>query len=130
MTIRTMVSVACVAATLGWATGAHADPHSEVERGRYLATQLAGCAHCHTGPDGRLSGRSMGLSPAEKAAGLAESSAPIAGLPAGRTAADVAYLLQHAAWPGGAHPRAPMPPYTLHKEDADAITAYLASLKR
>ena len=130
MTNRTAMSVAYVAAMLGAASVAHAASADRVERGRYLATQLAGCAHCHAGADGRLTGRSMGLSPAEVAAGLAESSAPIAGLPAGRTQGDVSYLLQHAAWPGGGHPRPPMPHYTMHREDADAIAAYLASLKR
>ena len=60
----------------------------------------------------------------------ADRSARIAGLPRGYTKAQVSLLLQTGRKPNGAMPRPPMPQYRMNKADADAVAAYLASLKR
>jgi mono/diheme cytochrome c family protein len=126
---RLAAGAACAAVLCTEAARAGSTP-AQVEQGRYLANQVAGCAHCHAGADGKLTGRDMDLSPKELAAGLAPRSKPIAGLPAGRSQAEVATLLMTGQWPGGAHPRPPMPAYGMHRDDAEAVAAYLASLKR
>lgn len=105
-----------------------------IERGEYLVERASMCVDCHTphdkngkpDPTRRLQG-----APFPGAANdphLAPFAPPIAGLP-GRKEEDVIKFLQTGQRPDGSQPRPPMPPYRLNREDAEAVVAYLKSLK-
>jgi mono/diheme cytochrome c family protein len=124
------------ALTAALALAAPAAAAPDVARGEYLVTRVVLCGDCHTP-------KAAGGAPV---AGKALAGAPfpggppndphfvhyapaIAGLPAGRTAADVAVLLATGAYPDGTRPRPPMPSFRWDRADAEAGAAYLASLK-
>ncbi len=124
------ILAAVVAASLSGAT-------PDLARGEYLVTRVMLCGDCHTpkGPSGAPI-EAKALTGAPFAGGppgnpnFAHYAPAIAGLPAGRNAAELATLLATGAYPDGQAPRPPMPPYRLAPADADAVAAYLASLRR
>ncbi len=107
----------------------------DLARGEYLVTRVIPCGDCHTPKDAQhrpiatkaLTGAPFAGEPDNPR--LAHYAPPIAGLPAGRSAADVAVLLETGAYPDGQRMRPPMPPFRWDKADAEAGAAYLASLK-
>ncbi len=109
----------------------------QVARGRYLALNVAGCVDCHSprGPDGQfvagreLTGAPLFFAPVHPMPVWASIAPRIAGLPAGFTEAQLATFLMTGETPKGiTPPRPPMPPFRLHRSDAEAIAAYLKSL--
>lgn len=52
----------------------------------------------------------------------------LAGLP-GWTVSDAVTFLQTGERPGGIAPRPPMPPFRMTRQDAEAVVAYLKSLR-
>lgn len=120
-----------VAVAAAW--GPPLDPSPEqVKRGRYLAEQVAMCVHCHTPHDEK--GALIRTRLFQGAPILVRSPFPgqpwasraphLAGLP-GWTDEDAVHLLMT----GRRLPRPPMPPYRLSREDAEAVVAYLRSLR-
>src|SRR5262249_39327921 len=111
----------------------------QIERGRYLAHDVAMCVQCHTprAADGSL------IAEQEFMGGAFPVTAPaflrnedwcivtprIAGLP-DFTPDEAVQFLMSGARLGRHKPRWPMPPYRLSRDDAEAIVAYLMSLGR
>ena len=109
-----------------------------IARGDYLTHSVAMCVICHSPKDEHgnpIRERQFqgGVIPARPAAeGMTSwaSNAPALGPLAGGTGDEVAHLLQTGIWlPTGKSPRPPMPPFRMNAEDAQAIVAYLKSLK-
>ncbi len=108
----------------------------DVPHGDYLINRVALCGDCHSTHDaqGRVVGTPLGGAPfpggPQGNPAFAHYAPPIAGLPAGRSAAEVSLLLQTGAYPDGRRLRHPMPQFRWDKDDADAAVAYLGSLGR
>jgi mono/diheme cytochrome c family protein len=106
-----------------------------VTRGRYLANQASLCIDCHTphDPQGEplmeqhLHGGPIPFKPTVPMP-WAEVSPRIAGLVVFNEA-HVRSVLTTGKRPDGSMPRPPMPPYRMNNADADAIIAYLKTLK-
>ena len=115
-----------------------AEKAAKIERGRYLANDVALCVVCHSPKDQagnpiREQAFHGGVIPARATYTNMKpwaSNAPALGPMAGGAPDDVAHLLQTGIWrPTGQSPKAPMPPFRLSKEDAEAVVAYLRSLQ-
>lgn len=130
--IRYFAPATVALATVALAAPALAAP--DLVRGEYLITRVIPCGDCHTPKDAQhrpIAARALTGAPFVGEAGnprLAHYAPAIAGLPAGRSAADVAVLLETGAYPDGRRMRPPMPPFRWDKADAEAGAAYLASL--
>jgi mono/diheme cytochrome c family protein len=118
------------------AGGSEAGAAARVERGQYLVHHVAMCIQCHTprDEDGALveaelltGGTIPMLAPYE---GLewALRAPPLAGLPGGWSADDLAGFLETGRSPSDRTARAPMPPFRMSADDARAVAAYLKSL--
>jgi mono/diheme cytochrome c family protein len=103
-----------------------------VARGDYLTHHVAMCVQCHSPRDARgdiiVSEEFRGAPVLVQAPfwhpQWASQEPAIAGLP-GLTDEQVIALLTTGQAPGREPPRRPMPPFRLHREDAEAIVAYL-----
>jgi mono/diheme cytochrome c family protein len=113
---------------------ASADSGSPLARGEYLATRVAMCVQCHSGRD-----RNGDILESEKFRGAplpvrspypnkewAGRAPALAGLP-GFTDAQIVALLTEGRATDRTAPRAPMPPFRMSRQDAEAIVAYLRS---
>lgn len=108
-----------------------------IERGRYLAHDVAMCVICHSPhfSTGELDARRLlhgGRIPLESPFPRQEWAfmAPrLAGLPGGWTEERLIELLTTGRRPEGPAPRPPMPPFRMTREDAAAVAAYLKSLE-
>jgi mono/diheme cytochrome c family protein len=106
-------------------------------RGAYLVNGVAMCGDCHSprGAQGQpvagreLSGSPMPGLPAPDTPHHAAYAPAIRGLPPGYDQAALARLLETGIKPDGSRPRPPMPRFRLEPADAEAVAAYLASLK-
>jgi mono/diheme cytochrome c family protein len=105
-----------------------------VARGRYLTNQASLCIDCHTphGPQGPIMEQHLHGSPIPFKPTIdmpwADVAPRIAGLMVFNEA-HVRTLLTTGKRPDGSSPRPPMPPYHLNPEDADAIIAYLKTVR-
>jgi mono/diheme cytochrome c family protein len=105
-----------------------------VTRGRYLTNQASLCIDCHTphGPQGPLMDQHLHGSPIPFKPTIDMPWADVAPRIAGLLVFNenhVRTLLTTGKRPDGSSPRPPMPPYHLNREDADAIIAYLKTLR-
>lgn len=133
-TVLTLTALALALAAWGCAAS---DPQSrQLARGKYLVENVGLCADCHT-PRGErgefdrarwLQGSRLDFKPTVPMPAWAEASLPIAGLPT-LSEADAVQLLETGATHGGRRPRPPMPEFRFTREDAEAVVAYLKSLK-
>jgi len=104
-------------------------------RGEYLVSHVAMCVQCHTPRDGNgeldrtrlLKGAPIPLRSPFPHQGWAFAAPAIAGLP-GWTNHDAVALLTTGRRLTGYTPKAPMPPFRLSRDDADAVIAFLRSL--
>ena len=107
-----------------------------VERGRYIVESVAMCELCHAprdehgNPDrGRwLKGGPVQLRPSYPAPSWAQVAPRIAGRPPG-TDAEFIQLLTTGISRTGSPPNPPMPPFRMSRQDAEAVLAYLKSLR-
>ncbi len=149
MTILIRVSLISSLAFAGWlsanaqvkpaagAKGASEGRQALIERGRYIVENVAMCELCHTpvDADGRpersrwLMGGSVHLRPTYPAPNWAPVEPRIAGDPPG-TDAEFIRLLTTGISRTGAPPNPPMPPFRMTRPDAEAVLAYLKSLRR
>jgi len=144
MHTKTLFSVSLCAAILIGAVAksihAREENANQVERGRYLVEQVGKCSECHTpaGPDGRpdkskwLKGAPLTFAPIGKPPKWEDHAPDIT--PSGRLfqrwgAKGIAAFLTTGKGPGGDAADPPMPTYTLKQDDAEAIVAYLKTLK-
>lgn len=123
---------------------ADAQPHakaatadsSAVERGRYIVEDLVMCARCHTpnnlaGEGDRsnwLKGGPLQIRPTYPVPNWAVITPRLAGGPP-NTEAEFIRLMTTGIARTGAPPRPPMPTFHMTKPDAEAVLAYLKSLK-
>jgi mono/diheme cytochrome c family protein len=109
-----------------------------IGRGEYLVNQVGLCVDCHSPRDekgsflkGRhLLGSPIAFAPTVPMPAWASAAPPIAGLPAGWTQEATKHFLMTGERPFELPPvRPPMPPYRFSEPDAQAVVAYLYSLR-
>jgi mono/diheme cytochrome c family protein len=117
-------------------TGEKESGDTKVARGKYLVEGVARCGQCHTpldndgNPDRRrwLQGAPIvWLSPTHDV-NWPLLAPRIGGTPPAPDS-DMIKLLMTGVWTTGAHLRAPMPQFRMNVDDAEAIVAYLKSVK-
>jgi mono/diheme cytochrome c family protein len=114
---------------------APANSQSMVERGKYIADNVAVCSQCHTPRDGQgnldrsrwLEGAPLWLDSARPTQDWPLQAPRLAGNPPG-TDAEMITLLTTGMWRDGKQLRPPMPQFRLSESDAQAVVAYLKSL--
>ena len=110
--------------------------NAQVARGKYIVEEVAFCINCHTPrlPNGQLDrthwlqGTPLFFRPASPIADWPVIAPRIGGTPPG-TDAEMVTLLTTGIWKTGVPLRDPMPRFRLTKEDAEAVVAYLKSLR-
>jgi mono/diheme cytochrome c family protein len=131
------VAAALLVAAAGFSVRAAGDDESaRVARGEYLVNDVAMCVQCHTPRDERgellrgklLQGASIPVASPYPNDGWAYAAPRLAGL-APWTEEQIVTLLTTGARPSGERPRPPMPPFRMTREDAEAVVAYLESLR-
>ncbi len=108
----------------------------QIARGEYLANSVAMCVQCHTPRDARgeldrsklLQGAPIPISSPFPNDRWAYAAPRLAGL-APWTEEQIVTLLTTGARPTGERPRPPMPPFRMTRADAEAVVAYLKSLR-
>jgi mono/diheme cytochrome c family protein len=109
---------------------------AEIRRGQYLVHHVAMCIECHTPRNARgeldrtrlLQGAPVPVTSPFPNRRWAFQAPAIAGLP-GWSDQEAAHLLQTGRRAGGSAPLRPMPTFRMAKEDAEAVVAYLRSLR-
>jgi len=109
---------------------------AQIARGEYLVKAVAQCADCHTPftPTGGfvmdkwLQGKKLEFGPLIPMPIWAATSPNIAGLPGWDDEKAVQFLMTGLA-PNGQPARPPMPQYRMNRADAEAVVAYLKSVK-
>ena len=109
---------------------------SDPDRGMYLVHHVAKCISCHSPRNSRgeldynrlLRGAPIPVRSPFPNEQWAFQAPAIAGLP-GWSTSDAVHLLTQGSRPGGYVPRSPMPQYRMTLEDAEAVVAYLKSLR-
>jgi hypothetical protein len=140
LTIGVAVAAAvCFAAlySIAGSGDSSAKKSAQIAHGEYLVKGVAGCADCHSPmnekgefiQDKWLQGTKLFFAPIVPMPVWADSSVNIAGLPGWDHAAAVKLLMTGLA-PNGQPARPPMPQYHMNKADAEAVVAYLESLKK
>ena len=134
-----IAAVAC----LGVASSSFAAPdggaskaQAQIKRGEYLVKGIGQCADCHTPftPTGAfvmdkwLQGKKLEFGPLFPIPIWAPVSPNIAGLDGWDQEKAVQFFMTGLA-PNGMPARPPMPQYKMNREDAEAVVAYLKSLK-
>ena len=123
-------SIGAAAPNSGKATAA------QIKRGEYLVKAIGQCADCHTPftPTGTfvmdkwLQGKKLEFAPLVPIPIWADTSPNIAGLEGWDTEKAVQFFMTGLA-PNGQPARPPMPRYSMNRADAEAVVAYLQSLK-
>jgi mono/diheme cytochrome c family protein len=105
-------------------------------RGQYIVEDLAICGQCHTPRDSSgapdrakwLQAAPVWLKSAEPVENWPWQAPRIAGAPPG-TDAEMVTLLTTGVWRTGTHLRPPMPQFRMSRQDAEAVVAYLKTVK-
>ena len=108
-----------------------------IGRGKYIVEGVAMCELCHTRRDEQgnpdrmnwLQGGPVQMEPTYPAPTWATSEPRLAGSPPG-TDAEFITLLTTGISRTGRPPKPPMPPFRMTRGDAEAVLAYLKSLRR
>jgi mono/diheme cytochrome c family protein len=116
---------------------ASAGKSAMVGHGEYLVKAIGQCGDCHTPMNEKgefvegkwLQGTKLTFAPTVPMPVWADTSADIAGLPGWDHAKAVQFFMTGLA-PNGQPARPPMPVYHMNKTDAEAVVAYLESLKK
>ena len=138
MMIAIVVGALCiVAAHNGLAASGSGSSKQQIAHGEYLVKGIAGCGDCHTPMNEKgeliqekwLQGTKLFFAPTVPIPNWADTSVNIAGLP-GWDHQKAVQLLMTGLAPNGQPARPPMPQYHMNRADAEAVVAYLESLKR
>ena len=129
--------VICVSTVPKRSISASAANQSDIERGRYLAEEVAKCSECHTArneqgelrQDSWLRGAPIWIQPVAPIRNWADRAPALAGLPS-FTDEQAERVLEQGTGPEGEALRPPMHTYHMNRADAKAIVAYLKSLPR
>jgi mono/diheme cytochrome c family protein len=132
-----MISVFAFAALSSPVAGQTKTNSALIERGRYIVENVAMCERCHTQRDGQgnpdrdhwLMGGPTQTQPTYTSPNWATVEPRIAGTPPG-TDAEFIRLLTTGISRTGKPPNLPMPPFRMTRDDAEAVLAYLKSLRR
>lgn len=111
-------------------------PEARIKRGQYLAERVALCTDCHTERDWKgkqnrerwLRGARLDFKPA-RLMPWAEVAPDIAGLPTFANDEQAVNYFKTGQKPDQKSSKPPMPQYRLDEDDAEALVAYLRSLK-
>ncbi len=117
-------------------TAKPASSDARIARGKYIVEGVAMCGMCHTPrtdsgevDTGReLDGAAVWLLPAHPNQNWPLKAPRIAGTPPASDQ-DMVRLLTTGIWTDGSRLRPPMPQFRMNREDAEAVVAYLRSLK-
>ncbi len=109
---------------------------ADVARGKYLVEGVAVCGQCHTPRDSNgnldrshwLQGGSVPYMPAKANSDWPISAPRIGGTPPASDA-DMIKLLTTGIWTNGNRLRLPMPQFRMERGDAEAVVAYLKTVK-
>jgi len=120
----------------GWAAPGKTATKQQIAHGEYLVKGVAGCADCHTPTDEKgapvvakwLQGTKLIFAPTVPIPNWADTAPDISGLE-GWDHEKAVQLLMTGLAPGGQPARPPMPQYHMNRADAEAVVAYLESLK-
>jgi mono/diheme cytochrome c family protein len=110
--------------------------NGQVAHGKYIVEEVAKCVNCHTPRDAngeidtarQLMGAPVFFQPAQPVADWPQICPRIGGTPPG-TDQEMVTLLTTGIWNTGRPLRDPMPKFHMTREDAEAVVAYLKSLK-
>lgn len=119
------------------ASGSQQSNQGLIERGRYIVESVAMCERCHTQRDGNgnpdrvhwLMGGPVQTRPTYNDSKWALIEPRFAGSPPG-TEDEFIKLLTTGISRTGLPPNPPMPPFRMTREDANAVLAYLKSLRQ
>lgn len=108
----------------------------EIARGEYLVKVIGQCGDCHTPMDEKgkliqakwLQGTKLTFAPTVPVPNWADTSTNIAGLSGWDHEKAIQFFMTGLA-PNGQPARPPMPRYHMSRADAEAVVAYLESLK-
>jgi mono/diheme cytochrome c family protein len=108
----------------------------EIGRGEYLVKVIGQCGDCHTPMNQKgeliqakwLQGAKLTFAPTLPVPNWADTSPNIAGLNGWDHEKAIKFFMTGLA-PNGQPARPPMPQYHMHRADAEAVVAYLESLK-
>jgi mono/diheme cytochrome c family protein len=108
---------------------------AQIQRGKYLVENVALCAECHTPKTDKgdydrtqwLAGNLLDIKP-DHPMPFAAVAPPIAGMP-GFTDEQALKFLETGIDLTGKRAMSPMPPYRFNHDDAQAVLAYLRSLR-
>jgi mono/diheme cytochrome c family protein len=135
-----VVAICCAVALSSNAAGSgkgSGDKSALVAHGEYLVKNIGQCADCHTPMNEKgeyvldkwLQGTKLTFAPTVPVPNWADTSANIAGLDGWDHQKAVQFFMTGLA-PNGQPARPPMPAYKMNKADAEAVVAYLESLKK
>ena len=131
--------VTVLALSLVVSSGLAAPPtkaQAQIARGEYLVKAIGQCGDCHTPftltggfvMDKWLQGKKLEFGPLVPIPIWADTAPNIAGLPGWDSEKAVQFFMTGLA-PNGQPARPPMPEYHMNRADAEAVVAYLKSLK-
>jgi cytochrome c553 len=108
-----------------------------LERGEYLVERVGMCSDCHSPRDRTgqfvrsawLGGAPIEVAPKHPVPGWAEYAPKLAGLPGHYSEAALVGFLETGRRQDGSFAGPPMPPYRFSRPDAEAIVAYLKTLR-
>jgi len=133
-----VAALLCVATayTSSAAPNNSATKQQQIAHGEYLVKGIAGCPECHTPMNEKgefvqeqwLHGTKLFFAPIVPMPVWADTSPNIAGLEGWDHQKAVQFLMTGLA-PNGQPARPPMPQYHMNRADAEAVFAYLESLK-
>ena len=117
-------------------SGSAATNESQIARGKYIVDGVAMCGMCHTPRNDSgevetsraLDGASVWLMPAHPRENWPLKAPRIAGTPPASDD-DMVRLLTTGIWKDGTRLRPPMPQFRMNRQDAEAVVAYLRSLR-
>jgi Cytochrome c len=129
------ITVALVVSVGRASPGTRSPEASQIERGRYLAEEVAKCAECHTPRNAQgeldrhawLEGAPIWIMPVKPIPNWEDRAPALAGFP-GLTEEQGERVLEKGTGPEGETLRPPMHIYHMNQADAKAIIAYLRSL--
>ena len=132
-----VVAASCLAVTISGSAAPDASKaQAQIKRGEYLVKGVGQCGECHTPftPTGGfvmdkwLQGKRLEFAPLIPIPIWSPTSPNIAGLEGWDTEKAVQFLMTGLAQ-NGQPARPPMPQYKMNRADAEAVVAYLKSLK-
>ena len=138
LVIAIAVAGLCLIATYrGLAAPGTSARKQQITRGEYLVKGIGQCGDCHTPMDQTgeliqakwLQGTKLTFAPTVPVPNWADASPNIAGLE-GWNHQKAVQLLMTGLAPSGQPARPPMPQYHMNRADAEAVVAYLESLKK